>query len=86
MRNGVVRKCCPKCGGKIEVSYLYQYAHEYRLNKDGRLSKKYTVRDCGPMECGLACCLDCGVTWEDDEFGIHNDRFVDYKWEDEDEG
>lgn len=78
--DGVIRKCCPVCGGRIEVSYLYQYSLDYRLNKDGRLSKRYTKRDGGSMECGLAACLNCHETWEDNEFDIDSDdRFVDYK-------
>ena len=85
MKDGVIRKCCPVCGGRIEVSYLYQYSMDYRLNKDGRLSRRYRVSGGGPMECGIACCLDCHETWEDNQFTIDGeDRFVDYKWEDDD--
>lgn len=82
MRDGVIRKCCPVCGGRIEISAYYQYAHEYLLNKNGKMSRRYTTRDCGPMEAMTAACLDCGEYWDADQFTIdRDDYFVDYKRE-----
>ena len=81
MKNGVLRKCCPKCGGKIVVSWLYQTSHDYVITKSGRISKRYTRTPEGSMEVALAACVDCDAVWEADEFWIDkNDYFIDYKY------
>lgn len=54
--NGIVRKCCPLCGGEIVVSWLYQYSHDYTITKRGILSKRYTRHDIGPEEVSIAWC------------------------------
>ena len=80
---GTERKKCPLCGGQIEVSDLYQYSRNFKVTKSGRLSKKYIVRDCGPMEASIAGC-DCGAYWEVGDFDVTSEgRFIDYKYEDE---
>ena len=77
---GVERRKCPLCGGSIEISSLYQYSHDYKLTKSGRISKRYTTHDCGSMEVAVAMC-ECGANWNADEFEVTNDgRFVDYKY------
>lgn len=75
--------CCPKCGGTIEISYLYQYSHNYLLGKRGKILKKYRSQDHGSTEEALACCTNkgCDTKWEVgdfiiDEFGY----FVDLKY------
>ena len=71
---------CPICGGKIEVSFLYQYSHNYAITKKGRLSKRYTRRDNGPEEVAVASCLSCSEYWNADEFAIDaDDSFWDFK-------
>ena len=70
---GTERKKCPLCGGQIEVSDLYQYSRNYIVTKSGRLSKKYTVRDCGSMEASIAGC-DCGAYWEVGDFDVTSER------------
>ena len=78
---GVRINKCPRCGGKIEVSYLYQYSHDYKLTKSGKLSKRYTKRDCGPMEVAVVGCRSCGADWGEEEFEIDREGyFVDYKY------
>lgn len=78
------RKCCPKCGGTIIVSHLYQTSHDYRLTKKGKLSKTFTRSDEGPMEVSLAACEDCPVRWEDGDFYIDADgTFWDQKYEED---
>lgn len=80
---GVERRKCPLCGGEIEISYLYQYSHDHRLTKSGRISEKYRTRDCGPMEVCIAGCK-CGANWDADEFEITQEGyFVDYKYREE---
>lgn len=80
---GKRRTKCPLCGGEIGISYLYQYSHDYKITKSGRVSKNYKTRDCGPMEVGVAFC-DCGANWGDGDFQIdENDHFIDLKYEEE---
>lgn len=77
---GEPRTKCPLCGGEIEISYLYQYSHDYKLTKSGRISQKYTTRDCGPLDACVAGCR-CGANWGQGEFEITQDGyFLDYKY------
>lgn len=80
---GKRRSKCPLCGGEIEISCLYQYSHNHKLTKSGRISKKYKTYDCGFMEVTIAGCA-CGANWGQGEFDITEDGyFVDYKYEEE---
>lgn len=77
-----VIKCCPKCGATITVSELFEYSHNYKILKSGRISKRFTVKDDGPLECMIACCSNnCGAIWDADEFYINEkNQFVDEKY------
>lgn len=76
--------CCPKCGGTIVVSYLYQTSHDYTLTKRGKLSKRFTRSPEGPMDAAIAGCRDCGTNWEVGDFGIDADgTFDDFKYTEE---
>ena len=49
---------CPICGedNTLGLSCLYQYSKDYKITKNGCLSKKYT-KDCGnPMEVEILTC------------------------------
>lgn len=84
MYNAMKRKCCPKCGGTIIVSFLYQTSHDYRLNTKGKLSKKFTRSPEGSMEVAIAACEDCPARWEDGDFFIETDgTFWDRKYEED---
>ena len=85
MINGVKRNCCPRCGGKIEVSDLCQYTLNYVVRKNGKLSKRYRKYDNESIDASLATCLNgCGVLWEDGDFCIEADgSFVDLKYAEE---
>ena len=84
MYNAMKRKCCPKCGGTIIVSYLYQTSHDYRLTTKGKLSKKFTRQSENSMEVALASCEDCPARWEDGDFFIEADgTFWDRKYEED---
>lgn len=76
-------KCCPKCGGTIGISYLYQYSHDYLLGKRGKILKKYRVQDMGSMEAALAYCTnkDCDTRWEVGDFFVDKyGCFIDLKY------
>ena len=80
---GVIRNCCPNCGGQIEVSKLYQYSLNHTVLKNGKLSKKSFKRDDGPLEVTIAGCIneDCNCTWDEGDFRIdENSCFVDMKY------
>lgn len=83
---GVVRECCPVCGGTIVINSLHQYSIDYKVLKKGRISKKYTKQDIGPMEVSVASCKECKEYWETDDFMIVNDKFVDLKDREEEDG
>ena len=87
MINGVKRSCCPRCGGKIEVSDLFQYTLNYVVCKSGKLSKRYRKYDNGSIDTSLAACINgCGVLWEDGEFWVEADgSFVDLKYKKEEQ-
>lgn len=76
---------CPKCGGRIVVSFLYQLSCDHVITTRGKLSKQYKVTTQGPMEVAFAACEHapdrCLVNWDEDDFVIDaEDRFVDYKY------
>ncbi len=80
---GVYRTTCPFCGGKICVSWLFQYSRDYRIIRSGKLSKNYTRQDCGSMEVAVAGCTNCEeANWGNGEFFIDDGRFMDYKYVD----
>ena len=80
---GKQRKKCPLCGGEITVSEIFQYTHDYKLTKSGRLSKKYKVFDNGPDDACVAGC-EYGAHWEIGQFEITTEGyFIDYKYEEE---
>ena len=85
MREAVKRKCCPKCGGTIVVSYLYQTSHDYRITKNGNLSKRFTRDGEHDLECALAACLVCDVRWEDGDFYVDDACFYDAKYVEDEE-
>lgn len=77
----VKRKCCPKCGGTIIVSFLYQTSHDYKLTKKGKLSKQFTKSDEASMEVEIARCEGCNANWGADDFFIESDKtFWDMKY------
>ena len=84
-KEGVLRKTCPLCGGKIVVSSLYQLSYNYTVTKTGKLSKKYSVSSPGPMEVNIAACENapdkCYASWDADEFYLdESNRFMDEKY------
>ena len=81
---GMKRKCCPKCGGTIIVSFLYQTSHDYKLTKKGKLSNKFTKTGEHSMEVAVANCEDCQACWSADDFFIEEDgTFMDMKYEED---
>lgn len=82
MRDGIIRRSCPLCGGRLIVSSLQQSSKDFFIKKNGRISKKYTLSDSGPMEVEIAACESCEARWEADEFMLDSaGRFIDYKYE-----
>lgn len=65
---------CPICEEEntLEVSFLYQYSKNYKITKNGRLSKKYSIDYGHPMEVSILICKNgCNV----------NDFDWDWDWE-----
>lgn len=86
---GTKINCCPKCGGKIVVSELWQYSYNHVVGKRGKLLKGLQVVNCGPMEKMIASCLNisCRAMWETDEFMIDdNGHFIDLKFTNSERG
>ena len=77
------RKCCPKCGGKIRVSFLYQTSHDYVLTKRGKLSKRFTRDGEHELEVAIATCVACDADWDTDDFYVEDGCFYDWKYSDE---
>lgn len=49
---------CPICGEEdtLQVSFLNQYSRNYKINKNGCLSKKFTKSDDLSMEVSILIC------------------------------
>ena len=73
-----IRKRCPRCGGKIIVSELYQYSIDQVVGRSGRLLKKRRKVDGGPSECIVASCenaVNCDTCWGVFDFYIDEDGY-----------
>lgn len=81
---GEIIKFCPLCGKSIVVSVLFQYSLDYKIGKNGKISKKFKKTDCGGIDCSVASCEDyenCDARWDSDEFFIdENGQFIDEKY------
>lgn len=77
---GIIRSRCPLCGGKIVVSFLYQYSLDHIVGRNGRLRKTSRRSEGGSMEVAVASCSDCEAYWDADNFEIFNDVFYDQKY------
>lgn len=79
---GIQRSRCPLCGGRIVVSFLYQYSFDYIVGRKGRLRKTGRRRDGGPMEVAVAGCENeaCDAYWDSDDFFLESGVFVDCKY------
>lgn len=62
--------CCPVCGGKIVVSFLYQTSHDYTVTARGRLSKRFVRRGEYDMEVAVASCKSCDAYWDANSFVV----------------
>lgn len=85
MNEGIIRRRCPRCGGKIVVSDLYQVSYDYTITRAGVISKGHTTSPTMSLETSIAACENapdlCPVTWDTDSFVIdERGRFVDYKY------
>lgn len=64
---------CPNCGGnKFCLSYFYQSTRDYKVLKNGKLSKKYTVSKDLPTDVAILHCSNCGESidyWSKDKDG-----------------
>ena len=85
---GIIRKCCPLCGGRIIVSDLYQISYNYAMTKSGKLSKQYSVSSPGSMEASIAACENapdrCTASWDTDSFIVdEKGRFIDLLYKNE---
>ena len=69
-------KCCPVCGGGLIISEYFMLSHDYRITKKGKLSKKWSATDPGPMECTTAYCMDCRTYWDGDHVAVEADDTV----------
>lgn len=83
---GKARNCCPLCGGKIVVSFLYQYSLDHIVGRNGRLRKTFKKTEGGPMEVAVAACSECEAFWDADSFDIYDDVFYDFKYGEGDAG
>lgn len=87
MKDRIIKRC-PKCGGRIVVSHLYQTSHNHTITQKGKLSKGFKRDGEHSMECSIASCIfapdECDVSWNADDFYIDSkDRFHDLKYGEE---
>lgn len=69
---------CPKCGTENALKYqnIHQYADEYRILKNGAVSKQKKTVYIGSEEWGAVVCENCNAYWNNDDFDIINGRLV----------
>lgn len=74
----IIRKCCPRCGGRIIVSEWHQYSIDQVVGKNGKLLKKKKKVDCGMSECIVASCensVNCDTSLGELDFYIDADGY-----------
>lgn len=68
---------CPCCGGtNLVLDCLGQYSHIYRINKNGKPSKKFKYVDQGSMDCAYVHCRDCGWNSPDADGGTDEEGYL----------
>lgn len=68
--------CCPRCGGELEISFYYTFSRDYKITKEGVLSKKFKKSAYGPLHCETAFCNTCETSFGEDEVTIEDDGSV----------
>ena len=76
--------CCPYCGGELEISDYYVLTRNYRITKNGALSKKFKISDPGSMDCTTGYCFGCEKAFDSDSITVENDGTVWIKVDAED--
>jgi len=74
----IIRKCCPRCCGRIIVSEWHQYSIDQVVGKNGKLLKKKKKVDCDMSECIVASCensVNCDTSWGELDFYIDADGY-----------
>lgn len=68
--------CCPYCGGELEISFYYTFSRDYKITKEGVLSKKFKQSEPGPLHCETGYCYGCERSFGEDEIDILDDGTV----------
>lgn len=60
---------CPNCGaiGTLVYQSVQQAAYQYKVLKNGKLSKKFKYVKIGPEEWANITCNQCGAYWTDQD-------------------
>ena len=58
---------CPVCGADNTIQYtsVEQYGRVFKVNKDGKISRRSKLEYIGPEEWGIITCSACGAYWTD---------------------
>ena len=76
MREWTRVTACPECGGRLKLSEFYTFSRDYDITKKGRMSKRYTKGEAGPIDCITAYCADCNAVWDASKVCIESDDSV----------
>lgn len=76
MKKWVKVKKCPYCGGELILSEFYTFTLDFRITKKGKLSKRFTRSDAGPIDCMTAYCDRCNSNWDATQVCVEADGDV----------
>ena len=68
--------CCPYCGGELEISDHYAISKDYKITKNGVVSKKFKFSSPGPLHCTTGYCFGCEHAFDEDEITVEDDGTV----------
>ena len=76
-------ECCPHCKGELLISIHYAFTKDFKLTKNGVMSKRFKKSQSGPLECTTGYCADCGAVFDEDRICVEADGAVYVKAKEE---
>lgn len=65
---------CPKCGGALVYEELCQYGVQYKVGKNGKLSKRTKKVNHGSIDAAILFCSECNTCIDEDNFFFDSGR------------
>lgn len=68
--------CCPHCKGELLISFHFSFTKDFKITRDGVMSKRFKRSTDGSLECSTGYCSDCGAVFDEDQICVEEDGAV----------